>query len=366
MRHIFILIGLCAGSVACDRTQTAATSPELSYRGDTVIVAENSPVRKKIEVQTAHLEPFASEFKTVGTVRPVAGKYAEIAAPFAGRVMHSFVHLGQRVQAGTPIFELGSSEFYEAAKGYFAARSTNELAQKNYRRQQELAEHGVASQKELEAARNESVVAAQELDQAKATLKVFNIDESALSTGQGLKVTSPISGEVVKCDLTIGSYVKEDAEPMVAVADLSQVWVAALVKEKYFGAIHPGDKVEVFTDADPDQAIWGTLYYIGELLDEETRSLEVIVACDNAARALKLGMFCAVHFQSAPVESLILPSTAIMQQEAHDYVFVELEPGHYLRRAVRTETVDDKRVRILEGIDAGERIVTEGGIFIDE
>lgn len=195
---------------------------------------------------------------------------------------------------------------------------------------------------------------------------MFNIDESALSTGQGLKVTSPISGEVVKCDLTIGSYVKEDAEPMVAVADLSQVWVAALVKEKYFGAIHPGDKVEVFTDADPDQAIWGTLYYIGELLDEETRSLEVIVACDNAARALKLGMFCAVHFQSAPVESLILPSTAIMQQEAHGYVFVELEPGHYLRRAVRTETVDDKRVRILEGIDAGERIVTEGGIFIDE
>ena len=209
-------------------------------------------------------------------------------------------------------------------------------------------------------------MAGQEFEQAKSTLKVFNIDESSLSMGQSLKVTTPIAGEVVKCDMTIGSYVKEDAEPLAVVADLSQVWVAALVKEKYFGAIRPGDKVEVFTDAHPDQAIWGTLYYIGEVLDEETRSLEVIVACDNAARELKLGMFCEVHFQSSPAKAIVLPSTAIMQQGDDDYVFVELAPGRYLRRRVKTETADSSRTRILEGLNEGERVVTEGGIFIDE
>ena len=143
MKHILILTCLCVGAVACGRTETASSSQELSFNGDTVVVEENSPALKRIQVQTTHLEEFSGEFKTVGTVRPVAGKYAEIATPFAGRVMKSFVHLGQRVQAGAPIFELGSSDFYEAAKSYFAARSANELAQKNYRRQQELADHGV-------------------------------------------------------------------------------------------------------------------------------------------------------------------------------------------------------------------------------
>ena len=336
------------------------------FNGDTVFVAETSPILKRIELQKTQFETYSGEFKTVGTVRPVSGKYAEIASPFAGRVTQSFVHLGQRVQAGAPIFELGSADFYEAAKSYFAARSAHELAQQNYRRQQELAENGVASQKELETARNEATIAARELEQAKSTLKVFNIDETALSVGQSLRVTTPISGEVVQCNMTIGSYLREDAEPLAVVADLSQVWVAALVKEKYFGAIRPGDKVEVFTDANPDKAIWGTLYYLGEILDEETRSLEVIVACDNRERDLKLGMFCEVHFQSMPVETIILPSTAIMQQEDDDYVLVECAQGTFVRRKVQTETVDSDRVRILEGLEAGESVVVKGGIYLNE
>ena len=77
-------------------------------------------------------------------------------------------------------------------------------------------------------------------------------------------------------------------------------------------------------------------------------------------------MFCEVHFQSSPAKAIVLPSTAIMQQGGDDYVFVELTPGRYLRRRVKTETADSSRTRILEGLNEGERVVTEGGIFIDE
>ena len=84
MKHILILTCLCVGAVACGRTETASSSQELSFNGDTVVVEENSPALKRIQVQTTHLEEFSGEFKTVGTVRPVAGKYAEIATPFAG------------------------------------------------------------------------------------------------------------------------------------------------------------------------------------------------------------------------------------------------------------------------------------------
>jgi cobalt-zinc-cadmium efflux system membrane fusion protein len=317
---------------------------------------------EQITVQKAELHDFEAEFRTVGTVRPVSGKLAEIAPPFAGRITKSFVKLGQKVGVASPIFELSSADFYEATKTYFAAQSANEVAQRNYNRQKDLAANGVASQKDLEQAQSEANIALEEFEQAKSILRIFNVD--VVQMGQPLKVVSPIAGEVVKCNITIGGYVKEDAEPLAVVADLSNVWIAALVKERYFGAIKQGDRVEIYTDAHPNKIIWGTIYHIGEMLDEETRSLEVIVECNNADRELKLGMFCEVHFLSSPTKAIILPTTAIMQEQDNDYVFVETEKNKFVRRKVETESLHNNKVRIVNGINEGENIVINGSIYL--
>ena len=352
---------------------------DLVMDGETIIVQDNSPILRQIVVQKAYLQEFSPEFRTVGTVRPVAGKYAEIAPTFTGRIVSSSVRLGQKVGVDTPIFELSSSAFHEVTKGYLAAQSANNVAQRNYNRQRDLAANGVASQRDLEEAQSEAYIALQEFEQAKAHLRIFNVNvetdnDPSLQIGQPLKVVSPIDGEVVKSNITIGGYVREDAEPLAVVADLSKVWVAALVKEKYFGAIKQGDRVEIYTDANSGErytngnniAIWGTIHYIGEMLDEETRALEVIVECDNANRNLKLGMFCEVHFLSSPIEAIILPASAVMQSLDSDYVFVEVEKGKLVRRKVETEShyYQSDIVRIISGISEGENIVIRGGIYL--
>ena len=366
MNKFFLFTSLCLCIFAsCKQNQPTQESVEVQYNGDTIVVAANSPILKEIHTEKSFLQEYSAEFRTVGTVRPVSGKYAEIAAPFAGRIVKSFVQLGQRVGVSSPVFELSSPDFHEATKVYFAAQSANELAQRNYNRQKELAANGVASQKDLEQARSEAHIAVQEFEQAKSTLQIFNVDAASLQMGQPLRVVSPIAGEVVKYNITIGSYAKEDSEPLAVIADLSRVWVVALVKEKYFGAIKPGDRVEVFTDAHPDKTIRGTIYHIGEILDEETRSLEVIVACDNTSRELKLGMFCEVHFLSSPKKAIILPSTAIMQEQDNDYVLIKVSEGNFIRRKVETETVSLDSVRIVSGMTEGENVVVKGGIYLN-
>jgi cobalt-zinc-cadmium efflux system membrane fusion protein len=366
MNKLLIWTSLCILLASCKQNNTPVREGvDIQYKGDTIVVSENSPVLEQLIARKFQLEDFSAEFKTVGTVRPVSGKLAEIASPFAGRIIKSFVQLGQKVNAGSPVFELGSPEVYEATKAYFAAESSKELAQRNYNRQKELAANGVAAQRDLEQAQSEDEIAGKEFEQSKATLQIFNIDASSVQMGQPLKIVSPIPGEIVKCNITIGSYAREDAEPLAVVADLSQVWVAALVKEKYFGSIRHGDRVEVFTDAHPDKVIWGTIYYIGEMLDEETRSLEVIVECNNADRDLKLGMFCEVHFQSSPSKAIILPSTAIMQEQDNDYVLIELSGGRYVRRKVESEIVGTGKSRITSGITEDENVVVRGGIFLN-
>ena len=365
-KYLFALINVLS-IVACgDNGKDVAhnVSTELVFKGDTIIIQENSPILEQIIVQKAELQDFEAEFRTVGTVCPVSGKLVEIAPPFAGRIVKSFIKLGQKVGVGSPIFELSSAEFYEATKTFFAAQSANEVAQRNYNRQKELAANGVTSQKDLDQALSEANVAQQEFEQARVSLQIFNVDVATLQMGQPLKVISPIAGEVVKGNITIGGYVKEDAEPLAVVADLSQVWVAALVKEKYFGAIKQGDRVEVFTDAHPNKIIWGTIYHIGEMLDEETRSLEVIVECNNADRELKLGMFCETHFLSSPTKAIILPATAIMQEQDNEYVYVEIAKGTFKRRKVESETLKGRTVRLISGVSEGESVVSEGGVYL--
>ncbi len=360
---IFTLLSVLLFS--CTTKNQTPKEDDIQHKGDTVVLKPNSPATKQLTIQTTKFQAHTGEFRTVGTVKPVAGKLAEIAPPFAGRIAKSAIHLGQKVNAGSTIFELSSSDFYDAAKAYFAAQSANYLAKKNYNRQKDLAANGVASQKDLEQALSEANIANQEFEQAKATLKIFNIEASSLQMGQPLKVTTPISGEVVKCNITIGSYVKEDSEPLAIVADLSTVWVAALVKEKYFGVIKPGDRVEIFSDAHPEKVIWGTIYNIGQMLDEETRSLEVIIECNNSDKELKLGMFTKVHFLNTPCNAIILPSTAIMKSEDNDFVLVETNQGVFVRRNVEVETINQDSVNVITGLSAGERVVVKGGIILN-
>ena len=359
---VFVFVLLMA---ACSNNKTTNEASELSVSGDTITVNEKSPILGHLIIQKSSFQDFSAEFSAVGTVRPVSGKIAEIAPPFEGRIVKSFVRLGQKVGAGSPVFEFSSSELYEATKAYFVAQSANELAQRAYNRQKELASNRVAAQKDLEQAQTEAIITSQEFEQAKATLKIFNIDLGSLQMGQPSKVVSPISGEVVKSNITIGSYVKKDAEPLVVVADLSHVWIAAQVKEKYSGAINPGDSVKVISNANPGKIIGGTVYYISEMLDEETRSVEVIINCNNTDRMLKLGMFCDVRFSGSPEKAIILPSTAIMKEQDNDFVLIEKSKGKYIRRIVESEAIKLENVLIKKGIEEGENVVVKGGIYLN-
>lgn len=362
----YILISTFAlFTAACGNNNNTKDAANISFDGDSIVVKDDSPILKQVAIQQTQSQDFSPEFRTVGIVRPVSGRFAEIVPPFAGQVTKSFVQLGQKVKAGSPVFDLGSSEFYEAVKIYFAARSASELTQKNYNRKKDLAENRVVSKRDLEEAKSEAEIAVQELEQAKATLKIFNIDASSLQMGQPLRIVSPIAGEVVKSNITIGSYAKEDSEPLAVIADLSKVWVVAQVKERYFGAIAKGDRVEVCTAAHPGKTIKGAIHYVGEMIDEDTRSLEVIVECDNPTRELKLGMFCEVHFFGDPDKAIVLPSTAVMQERESDYVLIEASKGRFVRRRVETESAGAGKVRIISGLTEGENVVTQGGIFLN-
>ncbi|MDL2224486.1 efflux RND transporter periplasmic adaptor subunit [Bacteroidales bacterium OttesenSCG-928-M06] len=365
MNKLIPLIGVfCILLASCKNNNIPDNTTDVVYRGDTVFVSGQSIVNSKIKLQTIEERDFSTEFNTTGTVKAISGQMAEIAPLFDGRITRSFVKLGQKVSIGTPLFEMHSTDFSETVKNYFQSIQTKKITESNYQRQKDLVQNGVGATRDLEEAETEYEVALKDYENAIANLKVLNINPNEINMGQALKIVSPIAGEVVQTNIVIGQYVKSDVEPLAIVAELGKVWVVAQVKEKNIGSIRHDDKVEIRTDADPSQLITGTISHISELLNEETRSAQVLIVCDNKDRRLKPGMFANVHFINSPRKSIVIPSTALLQYEDESYVFVEKGKGKYIRRLVEVITANQNEILITDGLQTGDIIVSEGGIYL--
>ena len=336
-----------------------------SIENGVITIPEGSPVLNGITTQTVSATDYRASFSTTGTVRAISSKYAEIATPFAGRVTKAFVRPGQKVSPGSPVFEINSPDFFEAGKAYFQAKQEMDLARKNMERERDLFKNNVGVEKDMEEAETTFELRKKDYENALATINVYQIDAESMVLGQPLTVKSPISGTIVKSSIVIGQYLKDDADPLAIVADLDKVWVIAHVKEKDIQMLYNIDNVDVSLTSMKDAGVKGGVYHIGELLDETTRTVEVIVECENPGHNMKPFMYGIVHFHGAPAKAIILPSTAIMQDQDNDYVLVEIAKSQFIHRKVETESVDTDSVRVISGITEGEKVVIKGGIYLN-
>ena len=332
--------------------------------GDTIIVPSGSPVQTKLKMHTVSNENHNLQFTTTGVIEPLSGHLADVASPFEGRIVRSFIKLGQEVTTGTPLFEVSSSDYIEAVRMCLQSRRERELAEKNYTRKKDLLESGVSSRKEFEEAKLALELAEKDCETTSAILRIFNLNPEDADLAKPLIVRSPIKGEIVRTNITVGQYIKSDSDPIVTVADLDKIWVVARVKEKDLGAITPQDKVEVFTEGLPARPIKGTVNYIGNIMNEQTRSVEVYIECENHDQILKSGMFVTVRFYHSMKDAIIIPSSSVLQDYERSYLYVSKGEGKFIKKEVSVTSLADDKLIVNSGIEAGSIIVSEGGIYL--
>ena len=365
MKRILYALALVVPVLAgCRQNNAAAPGKDFTFDGDEVRVRADSPVASELVVEAVSTTDYEAAYRATGSVQPRAGSYAEVAVPFAGRITRALVRLGDQVRAGQPLFEISSSEFYEAVKEYYENQVAMRNAEANLRRREATYEAGYLSEREIEEARAEAENARNAYQMSRMALSVFHVNLDRLQVGQPVQVTAPISGRVVSSKLTPGQYLKEDAEPLAAIAELSRVWVSAHVSEWQAARIGAQSHAEVYTDdgATHDAQI----IYVGEILDPQTQTAEVMLECVNPDHRLMPGMFVSVEFHTPQKEAILIPATAVFQGEGSKYVYVEVDPMHFVRRPVKVESAGTQQVQVLSGLSAGERIIADGGIYLSE
>ena len=365
MRRIGMLLPLAIALCSCHTNkQDEGDTMNVTVKGDTLHIGAGSPILSRLKTEKVVREPYCMEFSTSGVVKAIPSNYAEIASPFAGRIIKSFVRLGQKVKPGSPVFEISSPSFFETGKAYYQAKQEMELALKSLKREKDLLHNKVGVQKELEEAEVNYELKKKDYENAEAALKVFQIDPDELVLGQPLVVRSPIAGEVVTDRMVIGQYIKEDADPVAVIANLNKVWFVAHVKEKDLSLVQALNDVEIRLVAMPEQPFTGKIYHISEMLDEETRSVEVLIECDNGERLMKPAMYGTVKLSDKAAEVIRIPNSAILQEEDACYVLASLGNTSYRKQKVSTGSSDSEKTVILSGLAPGDEIVTTGAFYL--
>lgn len=339
-------------------------SANIYASGDTVFVPAGSSVQTKLKVQTISATEYDGLCYTTGVVKPVSGHLAEVSAPFDGRIVKSFVSLGQKVSTGTPLFEVRSSDYIESVRSFLQSKRQRELAEINFNRKKDLLESGISSRKEYDEARLEFDLADKEYEKSAEILRIYNLNPDEPDLTRPLIVRAPISGEIVKNDITVGQYVNADSDPIVTVADLDKIWIVANAREKDLGKISLNNEVKVITESHPDESVQGTVNYIGNMMNEQTRSVEVYVECENKSRILKPGMFVTVCFSHKMKNTLLIPSGSVMQEREGSYIFVRANDGVYVKKRISVESAENNSLVVLSGLETGCTIVSEGGIYL--
>lgn len=349
---------------SCNSKREEEKSGTYTVINDTITVNGQAKVKSLLKIITVEKQEYQPELLSTGTVKAIPNLYAEIAPPFSGRVTAVHLRLGLKTKPGTPLFEMTSAEFTDVQKLFFQAKSEYQNAMLTMKRQQDLKANGVGSEKDVEEAETNYEIKQKEYQNSLASLKIFNVDVNKLVLGQPLVVRSPIAGEVVTNEVVMGQFIKSDDPPRAKVAELGKVWVAGMVKEKDLRFIEQLDAAEISIAAFPDRKISGRIYHIDEIVDEETRSVQVLIECANANHLLKPGMYVTVRFTEKATHTIFIPEKSLLQFNDRSYVLLQVDKDKYVKRYVETGVTDKGKIQILSGLTEGDVIISEGAFYL--
>lgn len=367
MKYKYITLVLAASVLCGCKTRNDSeknTTAGYVSQGNEVSIAKGSPLEGKLELMTLEKEDSRQAFSVTASVSPRPDGYAEVGAPFGGRVSRIAVRLGDRVYKGQVLFEMSSPDFMEAVKEYLENLNAASVASSNLTRKSSLRDEGIVSERECEDARREASDAETALTLSRQVLSVFGADPAEIKMGQPLRVVSPVSGTVVRNGLVLGQILSDDSEPLVAVADLSRIWVTANVRESSIHGLYRGQEVTVTPSS--GNPVRGTVFYIGDILDEKTRTIPVVIECANPDKSLKPGMFVSARFETTVKDAIVIPATAVFQGQEHPFVYVRREDGLYEKSPVKVESLESGKLLVLEGLGEGETIIGNGGIYLSK
>jgi len=330
--------------------------------------------------QMTHVQVVSVEKSTIprvlrftGAVAYNAFKTTPVFSAIGGPVHELLVLPGQTVRAGEPLLTVNSPDYSAARSTYLKAKSAFLLADKAFTRAKDLYGHGAIAEADFQAAESTQVQAQADLQSSEDALRVLGItDLDALEknppkTTSQVPVLAPVAGEIVERLVGPGQLLQAGATQVYTISDMSGVWVLVNVYQDQVGFVHPGDVVELNTDAYPD-TFHGRISYIAPALDPTTRTLQARIVTENPGEKLKKDMYVTATVNAGSIaNALSVPDASVLRDsENQPFVYVQdsQQQNKFARRIVQIGDSHAGRTLIKSGVKEGEHLVGDGSLFL--
>jgi membrane fusion protein, heavy metal efflux system len=332
------------------------TEPNLKQRKGITIPNASRPY---ITIDTINPQAFAATVQAPSRVEFRAKALSTVGAVVSGRLGKINVQVGDPVTAGTPLGILESSEAAQMRSD--VSRTKNELqrAADRAKRQETMFKSGVG----LEIERNEANIMLQEArtDYARS---LQAIELLGSGSDQSVILRAPINGVVLRINASIGTAVTAGTL-LFELGEPGALWIVADVFENDLPLIEKGAKVslQITTVSKP---VTGHVSAVSAAMQTDLRRGAVYIELDNAHLPLKPGMFARAMIEVAGPKRIVLPTSAVLIKDKNQtVVYVETAEGVFESRNVLIGQAHDGFVPVLEGLNAGERVVTAGTLLLD-
>ncbi len=298
-----------------------------------------------VEVGKVESLTLEDDAQAVGSLRAHQG--VVVRPEVSGRIERLAFTDGQRVRAGQLLVQLDDTLQQAQLRQSLAQAG---IARTNLQRNRELVAQNFISQSAV--------------DQSAAALEVAEA-QVALTQAQlaRMKIVAPFDGVAGIRNVNRGDYVKDGAD-LVNIEDLSQMWVDFRLPERFVARVKPGQVVEVSLDAVAGKQFAGRVQALEALVDADGRSLLVRARLDNPGQVLKSGLFARTRIVFARREgALVVPEEALVPQGGKQYLIKVVEgPGGPMSQRLEAKLGLrlPGKAEILEGLQAGDRVVTAG------
>ena len=323
--------------------------------GPTVKISVDKVQKLGVKTAPAEMRHLTHTVRAVGTVQVDERLLRLVTPKFEGYVEVLHVNTtGQSVRQGEPLMDIYSPDLVLAQEEYLAASKNLQTLD------------GAASGEARESAR--ALV-----DGSLQRLRNWDIPAGELAKLKGrgvvsrtLALPSPANGVVLDKNVTSGQRFMP-GEVLYRIADLSNVWLIGEVYEQELPYVRVGQTAKVTFNAMPGETFTGKLTFIYPTLSAETRTAKVRIELANPDMRLKPALYGSVDIatSAADHDALAVPDSALLDSGSRKVVLVERGEGRYEPREVTTGARADGYVEILDGLSAGETVVTSANFLID-
>jgi cobalt-zinc-cadmium efflux system membrane fusion protein len=350
--------GNAPSAVAADRDSIDLTDAQLSA----------------VKVEPVEERDFPREKEAVGSIDFNEEMSLQVFTPYPGRIIALFASVGDDVKKGQTLFTIDSPDLLQAESTLIAAAGVLDLTNRNLGRLKELYATHAVSQRDLDQGTSDQQTAEGNLRAARDAVRLFGKSDADIEriiadrrADPTLVVTCPLDGRVTARNAAPGLYVQPGNAPApFTVANIDTMWMLANVTENDSPAFHVGQPVQVRLGAFPGRAFEGKIASVGSLVDPNTRRVLIRSEVKDPQHELRSGMFANFTIGVGPaVRSPAVPLAGVVREgDGTHTIWITADRRRFTRRGVKISGQRDGYRQVVDGVQPGELVATEGAIFL--